>query len=113
VIEHEPQVDEASRYQVESLAHGFVRVSIHFGYMENPDVPPALARAISESGVALDLDDATYYVGRETFIAGEGGQMGRLSEGLFAFLSRNAKSAIDHFGLPSERVLELGIRIDL
>jgi KUP system potassium uptake protein len=113
VIEHEPQVAEASRYQVESLAHGFVRVSIHFGYMENPDVPPALARAISEGGVALDLDDATYYVGRETFIAGEGGQMGRLSEGLFAFLSRNAKSAIDHFGLPSERVLELGIRIDL
>jgi KUP system potassium uptake protein len=113
VIDHEPQVTDASRCRIESLAHGFVRASIHFGYMENPDVPPALARAVAESGVPLDLDDATYYVGRETFIAGEGGKMGRLTEGLFAFLSRNAKSAVDHFGLPSERVIELGIRVDL
>jgi len=90
-----------------------VRVTIHFGYMETPSVPPALARAFAEHGIALRLEDATYYIGRETFIAGKGGKMGPATEGLFAFLSRNAKSAVDHFGLPQERVLELGIRIDL
>ena len=112
-IEHEPQVKETSRDEVESLESGFVRVTLHFGYMEIPEVPPALTRAIEKSGIPLRVDDATYYVGRETFIAGKGGKMGRVSEGLFAFLSRNAKSAIDHFGLPVERVVELGSRIDL
>jgi KUP system potassium uptake protein len=112
-IEHEPQVQQSRRHEVESLENGFLRVTLHFGYMEIPEVPPALASAIKESGIPCPLDDVTYYVGRETFVAGKGGKMGRLSEGLFAFLWRNAKSAIDHFGLPAERVVELGSRIDL
>jgi KUP system potassium uptake protein len=113
VIDHEPQVKEEGRYQVEPLAHGFFRVTLHFGYMEIPAVPRVLARAVEESGAPLRLDDATYYVGRETFICGRQGKMGPVTEGLFSFLSRNAKSAIDHFGLPPERVVELGTRIDL
>jgi KUP system potassium uptake protein len=112
-IEHEPQVQETHRHEVESLGNGFVRVTIHFGYMEIPEVPPALTRALEQSGIPLRLDDATYCVGRQTFIAGKGGKMGRLGESLFAFLSRNAKSAVDHYGLPAERVVELGSRIDL
>jgi KUP system potassium uptake protein len=113
VIEHEPEVESARRCEVESLAQGFIRVTIHFGYMENPRVPPALEQALEQGGIALPLGDATYYVGRETFVAGKGGKLGPLTEGLFALLSRNAKSAIDHFALPLDRVVELGIRIDL
>lgn len=113
VIDHEPQTDEAHRFEVEKLPHGFARVVLHFGYMENPDVPPLLALAVQASGLDLPMDNATYYIGRETFVAGPGGAMGHLAESLFALLSRNAKSAIDHFGLPPERVLELGLRVDL
>jgi KUP system potassium uptake protein len=113
VVEHEPQVEEARRCEVETLSHGFVRAVIRFGYMENPDVPPVLERALAANASGFPIRDATFYVGRETFIAGEGGRLGTLSESLFAFLSRNAKSAIDHFGLPVERVVELGTRIDL
>jgi KUP system potassium uptake protein len=113
VIEHEPQVDEAVRCVVEPLDHGFVRVTAHLGYMENPSLPPVLERAIARGELKLSLDDATYYVGHETFLAGKGGLMQPLAESLFALLSRNAKSATAHFGLPPERVIELGVRIDL
>jgi KUP system potassium uptake protein len=113
VVEHEPQVDDARRYEVQSLALGFVRVHVHFGYMENPLDPRVLERALEASGVALPLDDATYYVGRETVVAGKGGRMGRVSEGLFAFLARNATSAIAQFGLPLDQVVELGTWLDL
>jgi KUP system potassium uptake protein len=81
--------------------------------MENPEVPPVLERALAAHSAGVPISDATYYVGRETFVAGRGGIMRPLAESLFAFLSRNAKSAIDHFGLPVERVIELGTRIDL
>jgi KUP system potassium uptake protein len=54
-----------------------------------------------------------YFLGRETFIAGKGGKMGVLSESLFAFLSRNAKSATSWFGIPPDQVVELGMQIDL
>jgi len=113
VIDHTPQAEAGHDLEVESLDHGFARIVLHFGYMENPDVPPLLARAIEQSGLEISLDDATFYVGRETFVSGTGGRMQPLAESLFALLSRNAKSAIDHFGLPPERVVELGIRVDL
>jgi KUP system potassium uptake protein len=113
IIEHEPVVDEAKRCEVETLSHGFVRAVVRFGYMENPNVPPVLERGLAANAAGFPVADATYYVGRETFIGGKGGRLGPVAESLFAFLARNAKSAIDHFGLPVERVVELGTRIDL
>jgi KUP system potassium uptake protein len=113
VIEHQPQVDEAHRIEVEPCAEGLVRVTIRFGYMENPNVPAVLEGAVRDGNLHVALADATYYVGRETFVGGKGGRMGPIVEGLFAFLSRNAKSAIDHFGLPLDQVVELGTRVDL
>ncbi len=113
VVDHEPQATRASRHEAEPFGQGFVAVTIHFGYMETPQVTPALAAAIAERQLPLDIDDATYYVGHETLVAGKGGKMGRVAEALFSFLSRNAKSAVDHFGLPLDRVVEFGTRIDL
>ncbi|MDP8999407.1 MAG: KUP/HAK/KT family potassium transporter, partial [Myxococcota bacterium] len=113
VVEHQPQSTPGISHEIEVLAGGFVRATIHFGYMENPNVPSALKRALADHGIALALDDATYYVSRETFVGGKGGKMGPTAERLFAFLSRNAKSAVDHFGLPPEQVIELGTRVDL
>jgi KUP system potassium uptake protein len=113
LIEHEPQVDESRRCELEALGHGFARAVIHFGYMENPDVPPVLERTLATYLAGFPISDATFYVGRETFVAGKGGTMPPLAEALFAFLARNAKSATDHFGLPVERVIEFGTRVDL
>jgi KUP system potassium uptake protein len=108
--DHVPFVKPADRVKTEDLGHGFHRVWIHAGFMEKPDVPKLLASAHLPG---VDLSDATYFLGRETFIAGKGGKMGVFSESLFAFLSRNAKSATSWFGIPPDQVVELGMQIDL
>jgi KUP system potassium uptake protein len=113
LVEHEPQIDEGLRFDVETYAQGFVRITIRFGYMEDPAVPPVLERAVATHAIDCSISDATFYIGRETFIAGKGGRLPPPVESLVAFLARNAKSAIDHFGLPPDRVVELGTRIDL
>jgi KUP system potassium uptake protein len=113
-VEHEPQVDGDRRHEVEGFdEHGIARVTVRFGYMENPSVPSELEAALTRRGLDVALSEATYFVGKETFVAGKGGRMGALAEGLFAYLSRNASGAVDHFGLPPERVIELVTRVDL
>jgi KUP system potassium uptake protein len=108
-VEHIPYIDEEERVTVKDMGKGVWRVVMRTGFMESPKVPEVLGRA----GLPFDLTDATYYLGRETFLAGKGGRMGVLSEGLFAFLSRNAKSATEYFSIPPEQVVELGMQIDL
>jgi KUP system potassium uptake protein len=113
-VEHEPQVDGDRRHEVEGFdEHGIAQVTVRFGYMENPSVPAELEAALARHGLDVGLSEATYYLGKETFVAGKGGRMGSIAEGLFAYLSRNASGAVDHFGLPPERVIELGTRVDL
>jgi KUP system potassium uptake protein len=109
VTDHVPFVPPERRAVVEDLGHGAVRVTVHAGFMERPDVPKVLARA----ELPFDLAAASYFVGRETFVGGKGGRMGPLPEKLFAFLSRNAKSPTSWFSLPIDRVIEVGMQLDL
>jgi KUP system potassium uptake protein len=106
--EHVPYV-RSGRASVEDLGKGFLRVVLHVGFLERANVPELLA----STGLAIDLAGATYFVGRETFLAGRGGRMGRLSEALFAVLSRNAKSATSWLSIPHDQVVEMGMQIDL
>jgi KUP system potassium uptake protein len=113
-VEHEPQVDGERRHEVEPFDdHGIAQVTVRFGYMETPSVPAELEAALARHGLEIAVSEATYYVGKESFVAGKGGSMGTVAEGLFAYLSRNASGAVDHFGLPPDRVIELGTRVDL
>jgi KUP system potassium uptake protein len=107
-VEHVPYVTDGERVSSQDLGHGFMRVDMRAGYMEKPDVPGLLALANVPG-----LDDATYFIGRESFLVGKGGKLGVVAEGLFAFLSRNAKSATSWFGIPPDQVVELGMQIDL
>jgi KUP system potassium uptake protein len=62
VIEHEPQVGEEKRGEIQSTdSHGFLRIVLHFGYMENPAVPAVLAGTLQRKGIEIPLGDATYY----------------------------------------------------
>jgi KUP system potassium uptake protein len=112
-FEHVPYVAKAERLKAETLGHGFIRVLAHYGYMERPDVPELLREAKEQHVLSFDLDDATYFLGRETFLATKAGRMGPWSESIFAFLSRNAKSATSYFSIPPHQVVELGTQIDL
>jgi len=107
--EHVPHVKHDDRVRTEDLGKGVFRIWIRSGFMEHPNIPKLLAQA----ELPVDLTDATYYLGRETFIAGKGGKMGVFSESLFAFLARNARSATSWFGIPPDQVVELGMQIDL
>jgi KUP system potassium uptake protein len=114
VVEHVPEVAAALRVTgVRSLGKGFHRLTLHYGFMEEEDVPGDLAAALAEMGISAGAADLIYVLGHETIVPSPRGKMGTLWEGLFAFLSRNAKSAIDYFGLPPEQVIEVGARIDL
>ncbi len=112
VNEKVPRVLERA-VEVEPLLHGFFRVHIRVGFMETPDVPAALEEASKLFDVPIDLEDVTYYLGRETLLASAHGDMGRQAERLFAFLSRNSNQAPSYFGIPPQCVVEIGMQVDL
>ncbi len=107
-----PFVSLGKRTKVERLGGGLHRVVGTYGFMETPDVP-ALLREAKQAGLDADIEDVTYFLGRETMLAGPGGQMGEIEETLFAFLTRNSRPATAHFKLPPNQVIEIGTQIDL
>ncbi len=107
-----PHVDETERMTVAPLGHGLWDLTLYYGFVEDPDVPAALAQARA-GGLPVDLDDVTYFLGRETLIVTHRPGMARWRERLFAALSKNAVRAVTFFRLPPERVVELGIQVEL
>ncbi|MCA1979451.1 MAG: potassium transporter Kup [Thiobacillus sp.] len=107
-----PYVPEARRVRVEHLGGRFHRVEVRFGFMDRPDLPGALHRC-AESGLACDLDNTSFFLGRETMIPRRKSDMSWWREKLFIALSRNAGTVADYFGLPPNRIVELGAQIVL
>ncbi len=107
-----PTVDPAAAIQVEPLGNGFTRVVARFGYMEQPDVPAALERA-REKGLLLDPADTTYYLAHLTLFVNARLGMGTLRDKLFVFLSKNARRATNFFQIPPDRVVEIGIQLEM
>jgi KUP system potassium uptake protein len=110
-----PHVPQAERAFVEPLGDGFWRVGGVYGFMEDPDVPSLLADVGAlDSRLLLDLRQTTFFLGQETILAAEiPGGMARWREHLFAFLARNATRATRFFGLPPDRVVEVGTYIEM
>jgi KUP system potassium uptake protein len=113
VTTEQPKVEKKDRLKIDSLGHGFHRIHIYFGFMEQPNVPRALNLAIVRRDLDFDLDEITYYLARERVLAGPGGGMGVLPEKLFGFLSRNATNADRYFQIPNGQVIEVGTLVDL
>jgi KUP system potassium uptake protein len=112
ITEDVPYVNESERITFKALDQGFCRVVAHYGFMEVPNVPLLLSRIRSER-FPIDLDQASYFLGREQLIATGASGMGRWREALFAYLSRNAQSANTYFRVPPNRVVELGAQVEL
>jgi KUP system potassium uptake protein len=107
-----PYVPDGERLAVEPLGQGFFRITLRYGFMEEPDVPAALAAA-ADLGLAIDLSETTFFLGLETLLSTEREGMGRWRTRLFAIMSRNALRATSFFRIPPERVVELGMQIEL
>ncbi len=106
-----PQVADEERATVKYLGDGVSDVTLRYGFMEDPDVPEGLRQA-GQKGLVID-DDLTFFLGRETLIVTRRPGMALWRERLFVLLSRNAVRAVTFFRLPPERVVELGIQVEL
>jgi KUP system potassium uptake protein len=109
----ESVIPEQHRVEYKALGHGYHRVIIHAGYIERPCVHDILKRVAAEHGLGFDVEDVTYYLGRETILTSGAGRMGKVAETLYGYLQRNAVAADRHFGLPPRQVVEIGTQIDL
>jgi KUP system potassium uptake protein len=110
--EERPWVDASERVTVHELGNSFWRVTLHFGFMETPDVPQALTLAEAK-GLRVPAFETSYFLSRETVVPSPGAGMANWRERLFAALSRNARSAAEYFRLPDNTVVELGTRVQI
>jgi KUP system potassium uptake protein len=106
-----PHVPVEDRATVHHLGNGVSDVHLCYGFMEDPDVPEGLRQA-QQQGLWID-EDLTFFLGRETLQVTRRPGMALWREKLFVFLSRNAVRAVTFFRLPPERVVELGIQVEL
>jgi KUP system potassium uptake protein len=110
-LERVPEVVAGERVTIRSFSDGFYQIGARYGFMERPNVPEIL-RICAEQGLALG-PDTSYYLSRETLmLTGKSGMAG-WRKALFAFLSRNAHSATDFFNIPVDRVVELGMQVEI
>jgi KUP system potassium uptake protein len=113
VIDDDPRVEGKDRLEVSECGEGIYQMIVHFGFMEDPNVPEALGRA-RRHGLNLDLNSVTYYVGGQHLVPTEDDPaMAVWREKLFVYLARNAGWSASFYGLPADRVIELGIQIEL
>jgi KUP system potassium uptake protein len=107
-----PHVPDEERLTVRDHGSGVFELLVSYGFMEDPDVPAALIKAQAH-GLVIDKDDVTYFLGRETLIATRTPGMALWRERLFVLMARNAVRATAFFHLPAERVVELGVQVEL
>ena len=107
-----PCVPEEQRVVLRELGHGFWQVTLHFGFLDTPDVPAALALCDAR-GLRVPAFETSYFLSRETVVPTAGGGMQGWRERLFAAMNRNAGSAAGFFRLPDNLVVELGTRVQI
>ena len=107
-----PWVADDERLALRDLGHGFWQVTLHFGFMQTPDVPRALA-ACAAHGLEVPAFETSYFLSRETVVPTAGAGMARWREKLFAAMSRNAGRVSEFFRLPDNAVIELGTRVQI
>ncbi len=106
-----PYVKVDERVRVTDLVHNVSRVIMRYGFMETIDVPEVLSRCHFSHMRGFPKDQATYLLGRETFIINGDSVLERIRQALFGSMSRNTASASDYFNLPANQVLELGAQL--
>ncbi|HYU35342.1 MAG TPA: potassium transporter Kup [Thermoanaerobaculia bacterium] len=113
VTEEIPHVAAKERTVVEELGHGFYRLSVRYGFMEDPDVPGVLRSLGKEHGLAVDPSNATFMLSRSTVLPRRKSPFGRSLDALFIFMQRNALVATRYFRLPPNRVIEIGMQVEI
>jgi KUP system potassium uptake protein len=107
-----PHVTEDERVSVVKVADDMYKVIASYGFAESPDVPSIL-KGCEKSGLAFDMMQTTFFLSHETLVAHKKGGMARWRKRLFGRMSRNSLQATAYFGIPPNRVVELGMQVQL
>jgi KUP system potassium uptake protein len=107
-----PFVRQAERVKLDHLGHGFHRLVLRYGFMEEPDVPAALA-LVTGCGDKFKMMDTSFFLARQTLLPSSKPGMAIWREKLFAWMLRNAESAMEFFRLPTNRVVEVGSQVEI
>ncbi|SFF92194.1 KUP system potassium uptake protein [Novosphingobium sp. CF614] len=112
VNESVPHIPDQERCEVEALGLGFYRLMLRYGFMDEPDIPAVLARE-ERAGGPFKAMETSYFLSRQTLIPSSRPGMAIWREKLFAWMVRNAQSAMEFFKLPTNRVIELGSQLEI
>ncbi|MGE4482032.1 potassium transporter Kup [Acidocella sp.] len=105
-----PQAAPGERVRCEEAAPGIYKVTLYYGFMESPNVPRAL-ESLNSQGIEFKAMQTSYFLGRETVVPASVPKLRFIRRWLFLFMARNAITATEFFRIPSDRVVELGVRI--
>ena len=108
-----PWVSTARTLEVKALGYGMLRITARVGFMQSPDVPALIARCAEDGYITAAPMTTTYYLGRQTLLVSGKAPMARWRKLLFSFLSRNSRPPTAFFNLPPNRVVELGLQIEI
>jgi KUP system potassium uptake protein len=111
-ISDSPYVPDENRFKIEDLGKGFHRMVLFYGFMQEADVPAAL-RQVSQCGAEFKMMDTSFFLARQTLLPSSRPGMMIWREKLFAWMLRNAESAMEFFRLPTNRVVELGSQVEI
>ena len=109
---HTPRVDLSERFRMEKISDKFSKVRLRFGFMEQPNVPKALAIA-RKQGWQFDIMSTSFFVSRRSLKASAQSGMPLWQDHLFIALSRSANDATDYFQIPTGRVVEVGTQVTI
>jgi KUP system potassium uptake protein len=107
-----PVVENDGRCKLEDLGRGFFRLVLYYGFMQEPDVPAAL-KTVTGCGQTFKMMETSFFLARQTLLPSARPGMPVWREKLFAWMLRNAESAMEFFRLPTNRVVELGSQVEI
>lgn len=112
MIDNIPYVPDDQRIEITELGNGFYRLLVHYGFMQEADVPMALGLAAAK-GLKFKMMETSFFLSRQTLIASEHPGMAIWREKIFSWMLRNAATAMVFFKLPTNRVVELGSQVEI
>lgn len=112
LIADAPYVDENERCEIHDLGDGFYRAVLHYGFMQETNVPQGL-KEMERCGGEFDMMHTSFFLSRQTLLASDKPGMPIWREKIFAWMLRNAATAMDFFRLPTNRVVELGSQVEI
>ncbi len=112
LIAEVPYIDPEERCEIDDLGDGFYRAILHYGFMEETNVPEGL-KQMQRCGGEFDMMDTSFFLSRQTLLPSAKPGMPIWREKIFAWMLRNAATAMDFFRLPTNRVVELGSQVEI